>query len=160
MVAVKSPIACTELIAKRRPIATQEDTSKLIPKCITCGSWNTLAEATLLKLTMPKKAETTYPATIPIRMEASFTIPFQNVQYSYNDERKDRHSPVLPGTISLAAGAPRHIVDGCRVQGEADGEHNGPGDQRREKHPDLPYKQSDYDATQPPTIWDQYGATP
>ena len=62
-------------MAKRRPIATQEDTSKLIPKCITCGSWNTLAEATLLKLTMPKKAETTYPATIPIRMEASFTIP-------------------------------------------------------------------------------------
>ena len=31
-------------------MATQEDTSKLMPKCITCGNWNTLAEATLLKL--------------------------------------------------------------------------------------------------------------
>ena len=69
--------------------------------------------------------------------------PFSEmVQYSYNDKRKDSHSPVLPGAVSLTAGAACHIVDGCGIQGETNGKHNGSRDQRRKEYPDLPYQQS------------------
>ena len=69
-------MACTELMTNKRPMAMQADISKLMPKCITCGSWNTPDCATLSKLTMPKGMENTYPAAMPTRMEASFKKAF------------------------------------------------------------------------------------
>ena len=57
VVAEKSPMACTELMTKSRPKATQAEGSNSMPKCMTSGSWNTPACATLEKLTIPKKLE-------------------------------------------------------------------------------------------------------
>ena len=59
VVAVKSPMAWMELMAKSRPMATQEGTSKVTPKCITRGRENQAAEPTSAKDTMPKNMEMT-----------------------------------------------------------------------------------------------------
>ncbi len=65
-----------ELMANNTPIATQEDGSNLIPKCIGFGSANQDAFTTAEKSTIPKNNEMIYPAIIPINMDASFQIPF------------------------------------------------------------------------------------
>ena len=76
VVAEKSPIACTELITKSNTIVTIEDTSNFIPKYIGCGIWNIPAEPTAEKSIMPKNPDTIYPTIIPIKIDASFKIPF------------------------------------------------------------------------------------
>ena len=48
-----------ELIANSTPIATQEEGSNVIPKCIALGSWKYDADATDVKSTIPKNSEIT-----------------------------------------------------------------------------------------------------
>ena len=57
-------------------MATHAEISKCTPKCNGCGTWNTLALPTLERSTIPNGMDTTYPASIPIRIEESFQIPF------------------------------------------------------------------------------------
>ena len=76
VVAEKSPIAWMELIANRRPIATQAEGSKRIPKWSGLGTWKRAASWIGEKSTIPKNSAMIYPPMIPIRMDASFQIPF------------------------------------------------------------------------------------
>ena len=75
VVAVTSPMACRELMANSRPIATQDETSNSIPKCIIFGRANMPARPTALKSTIPNPRATPYPTIMPISTEASFMIP-------------------------------------------------------------------------------------
>ena len=73
------------------------------------------------------------------------------VQHQHGSQRQGRDQPVLPGAIYQrlrqpllrhhgfigVAGAAGHVVDGGRVEGEANGEHHRAGDDRREQPADL-----------------------
>ena len=88
----------------------QADISKLMPKCITCGSWNTPDCATLSKLTMPKGMENTYPAAMPTRMEASFKKPLQKWFKAVTTASvKNATSQLLPLPVG-GLPARRHVV--------------------------------------------------
>ena len=59
------------------------------------------------------------------------------VQGRDHNQREEGHQPVLPGAVVRAAGAAGHIVDGRGIEGQANGEDHGAGNQRREQPPEL-----------------------
>ena len=55
------------------------------------------------------------------------------VEHSHDGQGKKSDQPVLPGPIVFGSGTSRHVVDRRRIEGQADGEHDDTGDERREK---------------------------
>ena len=50
-----------------------------------------------------------------------------------DNQGKDSHQPILPGTIIRRAHTARHVINGCGVEGQADGKNHSAGDQRGKK---------------------------